>query len=265
MPRLSGVELTPRPRLDSHQRCPYCHDHLEVELQAAITCPACHTEHHAACLRELGRCTTLGCERPLEVDEEGHSVDPAIRRAIRQRFRQRAKRFVARNVRRVGSPDPAPSPPREGSTEGAGDQGARSAYFRGARDEVEDALERGELEHAEAAWRRLNHLWPQLPARVRGRLFAEQAALGERVRAAKRAQADEESLAPSRRAAALGDALAWGLAGAILIGVPLFLAVVLVLVEVRHFAWTLTLTALAGFAAGAWGYRESPHRKRRRG
>ena len=254
------MELTTRPRLDSDQRCPYCHDHLEVEVEAAITCPACGTEHHAACVRELDRCTTMGCERPLEGDEEIYFVDPAIRRAIRRRFRERAKRFVERNVRRVAPlPNPPPTAPPAGAQSEEPVSPARASYFREAKQELERALELGQLEHAEAAWVRLNHLWNQLPVRVKSRLYPDQAALGERLRAAKREQVEREVLAPGRQAAALGDAFAWGLASAILIGAPLFALGFVLASDGRRLVWALPLTVLAGLVGGVIGYRESPH------
>ena len=90
------MELTTRPRLDSDQRCPYCHD-LLVEVQEPIRCESCGTEHHAECVRELGRCTTMGCERSLALSAEV-PLEPSIRRQLRERIRQRVRRFVSDNV-----------------------------------------------------------------------------------------------------------------------------------------------------------------------
>ncbi|MBL4850087.1 MAG: hypothetical protein JKY65_31550 [Planctomycetes bacterium] len=43
-------------------RCPYCLGGLELEASGVVRCTACFTPHHAACFREHGRCTQLGCE-----------------------------------------------------------------------------------------------------------------------------------------------------------------------------------------------------------
>ena len=89
------MELQRRAQPEREQRCPYCHDHLALESEEALTCPACGTEHHAACVRELGRCTTLGCERALTLDGRGRPIDPAIRREIGRRYRAAQRRSLA--------------------------------------------------------------------------------------------------------------------------------------------------------------------------
>ena len=42
-------------------RCPLCRDRLG--RRQAQACPSCETPYHAACLRELGGCGTLGCAK----------------------------------------------------------------------------------------------------------------------------------------------------------------------------------------------------------
>ncbi|MCO5172224.1 MAG: hypothetical protein M9894_38495 [Planctomycetes bacterium] len=42
-------------------RCPYCREDL-APGDAAVACPGCRVEQHDDCLREGGRCATLGCE-----------------------------------------------------------------------------------------------------------------------------------------------------------------------------------------------------------
>lgn len=84
-------------------RCPYCHDLLAVEVQA-ITCGACGTTHHAACMEELGRCTVLGCAWTPQ-----GAPAPALTRTVdeyRRAVAGRARRFVqehAQPARRRGS------------------------------------------------------------------------------------------------------------------------------------------------------------------
>lgn len=98
----SGVELSSRPRQrEGLERCPYCHDLLGDTDLAKIECPACHTQHHVACIQELGRCTVHGCEQSITapVDMDRHLEDSPALRQIRTRLRQRARRFVRSNAR----------------------------------------------------------------------------------------------------------------------------------------------------------------------
>lgn len=53
------------------RRCPYCHDGLGD--QARVLCAGCATPHHAACFREHGGCSLLGCETERSLDTEGPS------------------------------------------------------------------------------------------------------------------------------------------------------------------------------------------------
>lgn len=61
-PLVTHVEL--RAAASKPGRCPYCRDALDPAQEAVVACADCHTEHHAECFDELGRCTTLGCESP---------------------------------------------------------------------------------------------------------------------------------------------------------------------------------------------------------
>lgn len=94
-------------RREATERCPYCHD---VIVDAAdltserITCAGCGTQHHEACLAELGRCTVRGCEREVVVVrtpevEARLAARSAVYREVRQRIRARAKEFVRGNCR----------------------------------------------------------------------------------------------------------------------------------------------------------------------
>ena len=65
-----GPESAPRPparvpiELSPDQRCPYCHEVLE--LTAGLhECPECGTVAHWECNREMG-CPTLGCSAKFE-------------------------------------------------------------------------------------------------------------------------------------------------------------------------------------------------------
>jgi hypothetical protein len=62
-------EASPPPRIG--RRCPYCHDDLGQEAQ--VLCAGCVTPHHAACFREHGGCSLLGCEAERSLDLDGPS------------------------------------------------------------------------------------------------------------------------------------------------------------------------------------------------
>lgn len=83
-------------------RCPYCHDLLGEDEpgEARVDCEGCGTSHHLACLTELGRCTVLGCDRPIDaaVLEERPPATSRMQRLIRQRQRDRVRQFVRRNT-----------------------------------------------------------------------------------------------------------------------------------------------------------------------
>lgn len=56
------------------ERCLYCRDALDG---SGVRCGGCAAGYHAPCARELGRCGTLGCARPLS----GRRVEPLRSRA----------------------------------------------------------------------------------------------------------------------------------------------------------------------------------------
>lgn len=58
LPARRPIELGP------DQRCPYCHDVLEL-TQGLHECPECGTVAHWECNREMG-CPTLGCSAKFE-------------------------------------------------------------------------------------------------------------------------------------------------------------------------------------------------------
>ncbi|MCO5168635.1 MAG: hypothetical protein M9894_20025 [Planctomycetes bacterium] len=82
-------------------RCPYCHDSMGEQTDE-VTCGACGTTHHAACLEELGRCTVLGCAwTPTGAPA------PALTRTVeeyRRAVRERKVRRFAKGLRRVDGP-----------------------------------------------------------------------------------------------------------------------------------------------------------------
>jgi len=51
------------------RRCPYCHDGLGSGEQ--VLCSGCVTPHHAACFREHGGCSLLGCDAKRSLDLDG--------------------------------------------------------------------------------------------------------------------------------------------------------------------------------------------------
>lgn len=104
-----SLEVVVRPTGDRarDERCPYCHDVLD-EARASdeeVRCDGCGTTHHLACIVELGRCTVIGCERPLAAS--GLAADALARgsarsrvlREVQRRIRRRARTFVQANCR----------------------------------------------------------------------------------------------------------------------------------------------------------------------
>ncbi len=159
------VELSrPRLREGTVERCPYCHDLLE-EAAPQITCPGCATSHHVECVRELGRCTVFGCERPLDEEqlaEVARHRDSRAVRAVRQQLRQRARAFVRSHARRPND---------------------REAMLERALLELDDAQRRGDRKAARAAADAVVHVEQFLSlgqiAAVRERVFASGATPGQ--------------------------------------------------------------------------------------
>lgn len=54
--------------------CPYCRTPVLPE-DDLLTCPACHTPHHADCFHENGGCTIFGCSQ-APTDEPKISITP---------------------------------------------------------------------------------------------------------------------------------------------------------------------------------------------
>jgi hypothetical protein len=92
------LQLESRPSV--HERCPYCHDAMALEIAGfeQVICPSCGTPHHEACLIELGGCTVMGCSgarpRPVTGIEE-----------VRRRIRKRVAKFVANHALRPDAPE----------------------------------------------------------------------------------------------------------------------------------------------------------------
>ncbi|MBX3470699.1 MAG: hypothetical protein KF878_27845 [Planctomycetes bacterium] len=87
-------------------RCPYCHDHMGEQTDE-VTCGACGTTHHAACLQELGRCTVLGCAWT-----PSGAPAPALTRTVeeyRRAVREKVRGFT-KHLRRVDVPAPRRQP-----------------------------------------------------------------------------------------------------------------------------------------------------------
>lgn len=61
-PRSAAAQLVARPAAGD---CPFCHDALATQDlgEGVVRCPGCEVAHHAACWREHGGCSTLGCRR----------------------------------------------------------------------------------------------------------------------------------------------------------------------------------------------------------
>jgi hypothetical protein len=100
------VELQARAR-EAVERCPYCHDVIVGAADLAselITCAGCGTQHHEACLLELGRCTVRGCEREIVVVrtpalEARLASRSPFYREVHRRISARARTFVHNNCR----------------------------------------------------------------------------------------------------------------------------------------------------------------------
>lgn len=87
------------------ERCPYCHDALD-DARASddqVRCEGCGTAHHLACIAELGRCTVMGCARPLLAAAVPIAdTDPVRSRAwreVQRRIRGRVREFVLTHCR----------------------------------------------------------------------------------------------------------------------------------------------------------------------
>ncbi len=94
---------------ESAARCPYCHDVL-VSDPVRVTCEGCGTEHHQACLEELGRCPVAGCATPGTAPDAAAprpaTIDDAER--LRRRVRERARRFAEARAKAERPPQPPP-------------------------------------------------------------------------------------------------------------------------------------------------------------
>jgi hypothetical protein len=93
------------------ERCPYCHDLIAALPRGElVTCAGCGTQHHEACLAEIGRCTVHGCGRAVRLVSR-EPLDPersAAWRAVAQQLRERAWTFVRAHCK---SADPGPATP----------------------------------------------------------------------------------------------------------------------------------------------------------
>ena len=66
---VSGVVpalFTLRPRLESAERCPYCHDAIE-ESEHETAYYQCRVRHHSECWNEHGKCAVFGCGPAIAV------------------------------------------------------------------------------------------------------------------------------------------------------------------------------------------------------
>ena len=77
--RIAAVEhqkpRRPRPeptehaeRADVHvavNRCPFCHDDVDIDQDDWVSCRSCQARHHAACWQESGCCSSCGGDRYL--------------------------------------------------------------------------------------------------------------------------------------------------------------------------------------------------------
>ena len=57
---------TPRDDLDvPTQRCPFCHDRVDLDADAWVSCRACQARHHTPCWSEASACAACGETRHL--------------------------------------------------------------------------------------------------------------------------------------------------------------------------------------------------------
>ncbi len=59
--------------VDSPTRCPYCHEHVEVETEAWVVCRSCLARHHQGCWQSDAGCATCGREEFLSPKADGHT------------------------------------------------------------------------------------------------------------------------------------------------------------------------------------------------
>jgi hypothetical protein len=63
--------------LDSPTRCPYCHEHVEVEREAWVVCRSCLARHHQGCWQGDAECATCGRTEFLSPRANGHTQEKA--------------------------------------------------------------------------------------------------------------------------------------------------------------------------------------------
>lgn len=83
--------------MSSKRRCPLCRDPLDEAGAAPARCPGCDVAYHAACLNELGGCSTLGCAAQGQVPASAvRSLTVAERLAAREGGRRPRRAQVER-------------------------------------------------------------------------------------------------------------------------------------------------------------------------
>lgn len=77
--REPAPESPPRVHVDAGPTCPLCLEAITA-LPRLEVCPACRSIHHHACVVEMGRCGTIGCQGfrdalpRLVADQEGRAL-----------------------------------------------------------------------------------------------------------------------------------------------------------------------------------------------
>lgn len=111
--------------------CPYCRTPLEAEDEV-VSCPACNTPHHAACVAENGGCTVFGCSQaPVDdpkisvsaQDLTPQTVAPAAAPAPAAAQHSNPHSIFNLNAPPADPPAPDPAPPQPAPPPRAGGTG----------------------------------------------------------------------------------------------------------------------------------------------
>lgn len=63
-------------------RCPFCHEHVEIETDEWVSCRSCQARHHEACWTESGACASCGTQvflsEPREAPPRGRPTSVTV-------------------------------------------------------------------------------------------------------------------------------------------------------------------------------------------
>lgn len=68
----------------SANRCPYCHENVQISASDWVSCRSCQARHHQACWTELQRCGSCGEERFLSDQNQAAEIPNSLEEALFQ-------------------------------------------------------------------------------------------------------------------------------------------------------------------------------------